>query len=59
MPRVIIIPTCIKDVWGSGRHQFLFEGASLKKNPETKKVTGIDKEAFDNTWEVINKNKKF
>ena len=49
---VVTKPTCIKDSWGSGQHQFLFPGASLKRN-EYGRVTGIDKESFDATWEVI------
>ncbi len=44
-------PTCIKDAWGEGQHQFLFEGATLKLN-NNGSVTGIDKEAFDATWET-------
>lgn len=52
LPEVITEPTCIKDAWGEGSHQFLFEGATLKQDPESKKITGIDKNAFDATWEV-------
>jgi len=55
LPNVITAPTCIKDAWGKGSHQFLFEGATLKKDMETGKVTGIEKEAFDKTWEIISK----
>lgn len=44
-------PTCIKDAWGQGQHAFLYAGATLKR--EGGRVTGIDKEAFDNTWEII------
>ena len=44
-------PTCIKDAWGPGQHQFLFEGATLKLN-DNGSVTGIDKSAFDATWEI-------
>lgn len=43
-------PTCIKDAWGAGQHQFLYAGATLKS--DAGKVTGIDKEAFDQTWEI-------
>lgn len=43
--------TCIKDAWGTGQHQFLFPGATLKKDDKGN-VTGIDKEAFDATWEI-------
>lgn len=45
-------PTCIKNAWGEGQHQFLFWGATLKQE-DTGKITGIDKEAFDATWEII------
>ena len=44
-------PTCIKDAWGEGQHQFLFAGATLKLNANGR-VTGIDKSAFDATWEI-------
>lgn len=47
---VIRKPTCIKDAWGAGQHVFLYKGATLKL--ENGRVTGIDKEAFDNTWEI-------
>lgn len=48
---IIKEPTCIKDAWGAGQHQFLFPGASLKVDQG--RVTGIDKEAFDATWEIL------
>lgn len=48
-------PTCIKDAWGEGQHQFLFKGATLKFNDDGH-VTGIDKEAFDATWEVMSRS---
>ena len=57
LPEIIVIPTCIKDAWGEGAHQFLFEGATLKKDPSNGKVTGIDKEAFDQTWEILKEEK--
>lgn len=44
-------PTCIKDSWGVGNHAYLYKGATLKDNGDGR-VTGIDKEAFDNTWEI-------
>lgn len=44
-------PTCIKDAWGPGAHQFLYAGATLKLN-DNNAVTGIDKSAFDATWEI-------
>lgn len=43
-------PTCIENAWGEGAHQFLYDGATLKLN-DNGAVTGIDKEAFDATWE--------
>ena len=52
LPEVIDAPTCIKDAFGVGNHQFLFEGATLKMDPNTLKVTGIEKGAFDTTWEI-------
>jgi hypothetical protein len=45
-------PTCIRDAWGPGQHQFLFPGATLKLN-DNGSVTGIDKSAFDATWELL------
>lgn len=44
-------PTCIKNVWGVGNHQFLQEGATLKI--ESNPITGIDKIAFKETWKII------
>lgn len=43
--------SCIADAWGPGKHQFLFEGATLKLNDDGR-ITGIDKSAFDATWEL-------
>lgn len=43
-------PTCVKNAWGEGNHAFLYKGATLKL--EGDRVTGIDKHAFDNTWEI-------
>ena len=57
LPEIITIPTCIKDAWGEGAHQFLFEGATIKQDLLTGKVTGIDKEAFDQTWEILSNDK--
>ena len=51
----VIEPTCIKDAWGEGQHAFFFTGATLKLN-DNGRVTGIDKEAFDATWEIITDN---
>jgi hypothetical protein len=45
-------PTCIKDAWGPGNHQFLGKGATLKLDGT--RVTGIDKAAFDETWSITN-----
>jgi hypothetical protein len=44
-------PTCIRDAWGEGQHQFLFAGATLKQGNQGR-ATGIDKGAFDATWEI-------
>ena len=51
---IIQEPTCIKDAWGEGQHQFLFSGATLKQG-DNGRVTGIDKEAFDATWEITSR----
>jgi hypothetical protein len=48
---IVSMPTCIKDAWGPGSHQFLYAGATLKLN-DNGAVTGIDKTAFDATWEI-------
>lgn len=50
-------PSCIKDAWGPGQHQFLFPGATLKLN-DNGSVTGIDQSAFGTpgspgTWEIL------
>lgn len=49
---IIQEPTCIKNAWGAGDHQFLFAGATLKKDDKGK-ITGIAKDAFDATWEIV------
>lgn len=49
---VVKEPSCVEDAWGKGQHQFLFNGASLKLNGDGK-VTGIDKDAFDSTWQIL------
>ena len=54
---VIKEPTCIKDAWGEGAHQFLYKGAVLKKDLKSGKVTGIDKDAFEKTWIVLKDEK--
>lgn len=51
-------PTCIKDAWGKGSHQFLFEGATLKKDLNSGAITGIDKKAFEETWLVLDVEKE-
>ena len=51
---IIQQPSCIKNAWGEGQHQFVFPGATLKKDDKGK-VTSIDKEAFDATWEITSK----
>jgi hypothetical protein len=43
---------CIKDAWGPGKHQYLYKGATLKLSVAGQ-VIGIDKSAFDGTWEVL------
>lgn len=48
----IAAPTCIREAWGPGQHAFLYAGATLKLNANGS-VTGIDKTAFDATWEVL------
>lgn len=53
---IITCPTCIKNAWGEGKHQYLYEGAVLKKDLKSGKVTGIDKNAFEKTWEVKEEN---
>ena len=53
LKEIIVIPTCIKNAFGEGAHQFLFEGATLKRDLETGMISGIDKKPFDNTWETI------
>ena len=58
LPEAIIMPTCIKDAFGEGKHQFLFPGATLKQDIETGKINGIDKNAFNETWEIITEKNK-
>ena len=58
LKEIILIPTCIKNAWGEGSHQFLSEGATLKRDLETGAITGISKDSFDRTWEIVpNENK--
>ncbi len=48
---VVTQNTVIFDAYGEGQHQYLTIGATLKIKGD--RVTGINKEAFDNTWELI------
>lgn len=52
LPEAVTEDLCIADAWGPGKHQYLYKGATLKLNPDGH-VTGIDKSAFDATWEVV------
>lgn len=56
LPEAVTEDVCIKDAWGPGLHQFLYRGATLKQGANGV-VTGIDKSAFDATWEVLGANK--
>lgn len=49
---IIKKPTCILNAFGEGAHQFLYNGATIKKDIKTGKVSGISNEAFHSTWEV-------
>src|SRR5437773_11912736 len=46
LPEIITQPTSIKDAWGPGSHQFLYEGATLKCD-DSGRTTGIDRDAFN------------
>ena len=50
---IIQKPTCIKNAFGKNKHQFLYFGATLKKDIKTGQITGIDKNAFNSTWQVL------
>ena len=52
LPNAIQEPSCIQNAWGEGEHQFLFAGAALKQD-KNGRITGIDKDAFDQTWDII------
>lgn len=52
LPEAVTEDLCIKDAWGPGKHQYLYKGATLKLS-EAGQVIGIDKSAFDATWEVL------
>lgn len=53
LPEVILEPSVIKDVFGSSMHQFLFPGATLKQDIKTGRITGIGKEEFKSSWEIV------
>lgn len=44
-------PSVILEAWGPGSHQFLTKGATLKL--DNGRVTGIDKNALNETWSVL------
>ncbi|MBQ9659460.1 MAG: hypothetical protein IJV31_12005 [Clostridia bacterium] len=48
------VPTVILNAFGDEEHQFLLKGATLKfaLSNGSVVITGIDKDAFDKTWEV-------
>ena len=52
LPEAVQEDIAIKDAWGPGQHQYLYKGATLKAGTNGL-VTGIDKSAFDATWEVL------
>ena len=45
--------SAIKNAFGNGVHQFLYKGATLKKDLKTGTITGIDKQAFETTWTIL------
>lgn len=57
LPEAVAEDLCVKDAWGPGQHQFLYKGATLKLGGNGV-VTGIDKSAFDATWEVMGQKQK-
>ena len=57
LPEAVTQDVCVKDAWGPGQHQFLYKGATLKQG-NNGVVTGIDKSAFDATWEVLGQKSK-
>lgn len=50
---IIQKPTCIKNAFGENNHQFLYKGATLKKDIKTNQISGIDKSAFNTTWQIL------
>lgn len=53
---VVQEPVCIKNAWGPGEdlnnHQFLYKGATLKVDPKSGAITGINSEGFEK-WELL------
>lgn len=43
----------IKDAFGKGQSQFLYEGATIKKDIKTGNISGIDRKAFESTWIIL------
>ncbi|HTK85902.1 MAG TPA: hypothetical protein VL625_12535 [Patescibacteria group bacterium] len=50
---IINRPACIVDCWGPGKHAYFYPGATLKIADG--RVTGIDKDAFDFTWSITDR----
>lgn len=57
LPEAVTEAIVIPNAYGAGNHQYLYAGATLKDAGEGR-VTGIGKEAFDATWEVLGPQKK-
>ena len=47
--------TCLENAYGEGNHQFLKDGDILKQDASSR-VTGIDREAFNFTWSLTDRN---
>lgn len=45
--------SAIKNAFGDGKPQYLYEGATIKKDIKTCNISGIDRAAFENTWEIL------
>ena len=45
--------SAIKNAFGDGKPQYLYEGATIKKDIKTGNISGIDRAAFENTWEIL------
>jgi hypothetical protein len=52
LPEAVTEPIVIPNAFGEGNHQYLYAGATLK-DAGAGRVTGIGKEAFDATWEIL------